>query len=69
MCEKLQMDICPLFSFGYTDAKGHGAFVKLEKKVLSQDLSKKEDPKLLDFRAKYFPESVADELTHPTVQR
>lgn len=32
-------------------------------------MNKKEDPKILEFKAKYFPESVADELTHPSVQR
>lgn len=71
VCELLQLpaDGVPLFAFQYTDAKGFHAFIKPEKKVMSQDLNKKEDPKLVDFKAKYFPESVSDEVSHPTVQR
>ena len=37
--------------------------------VLAQELNKKEDPKQLTFKAKFFPESVIDELTNPVVQR
>lgn len=37
--------------------------------ILSQDLNKKETPITLDFKAKFFPESVNDELTDPVVQR
>lgn len=69
VCEKMQIEHSPLFSFQYTDKKGFDAFLKEEKKCLSQDMNKKEDPKILEFKAKYFPESVADELTHPSVQR
>ena len=32
----------PLFSFQYADKKGNEAFLKLDKKCLSQDLNKKE---------------------------
>jgi hypothetical protein len=37
--------------------------------ILSQDLNKKETPIRLDFKAKFFPESVNDELTDRVVQR
>lgn len=46
-----------------------GSFLKHEKKVLSQDVNKKQDPVELEFKAKYFPESVADELLDPVLQR
>lgn len=67
--ESLGMAPITLFSFQYTDAKDHEGFLKLEKKVSSQDINKKEDPIQLTFKAKFFPESVADELLDPVVQR
>merc|ERR1712061_933406 len=46
---------------GYTDSKGYQTWLKLNKKVLSQDV-KKESPLQFKFRAKFYPEDVADEL-------
>eukprot|EP00035_Acanthoeca_spectabilis_P021475 m.438450 g.438450 ORF g.438450 m.438450 type:complete len:383 (+) comp18238_c0_seq1:105-1253(+) len=69
MCSHLQMPPITLFSFAYRDKKDFEAFLKLDKKILSQDLNKKETPITLDFKAKFFPESVNDELTDPVVQR
>jgi len=59
----------PLFSFQYADKKGNEAFLKLDKKCLSQDLNKKEVPRQLEFKAKFFPESVGDELLDPVMQQ
>lgn len=67
--EKLGMQPVTLFSFQYVDAKECEGFLKLEKKISSQDINKKEDPIKLTFKAKFFPESVADELLDPVVQR
>ena len=72
LCERLGITDSidsSLFSFQYKDKKAFDAFLKLDKKVLSQDMNKKETPKQLSFKAKYFPESVEDELTNPIVQR
>eukprot|EP00729_Bicosta_minor_P023947 gene23947-8787_t len=70
VCEKLGLTGgAPLFSFQYTDKKANETFLKLDKKVLSQDLNKKEVPKQLSFKAKFFPESVGDELLDPVMQR
>jgi len=72
VCEKLGVSDpldSALYSFEYKDKKEFDAFLKLEKKVMSQDLNKKEDPKLLTFKAKYFPESVGDEIINTVVQR
>lgn len=49
------------FGLQYTDTKGCTTWLKLNKKVLSQDV-KKENPLLFKFRAKFFPEDVADEI-------
>ncbi|OQR70766.1 moesin/ezrin/radixin1-like [Tropilaelaps mercedesae] len=49
------------FGLQYTDTKGCTTWLKLTKKVLSQDV-KKESPLLFKFRAKFFPENVADEI-------
>eukprot|EP00038_Savillea_parva_P018614 m.24544 g.24544 ORF g.24544 m.24544 type:complete len:383 (-) comp4168_c0_seq1:2348-3496(-) len=68
-CEKLSMPPITLFSFAYRDKKDFEAFLKLDKKILSQDINKKEVPIVLDFKAKFFPESVNDELTDKVVQR
>ena len=69
VCSMIGMPESPLFALQYTDAKGFDAFIRPEKKVLSQDLNKKEDPKMVTFKVKYFPESVSDEVVDPTVQR
>ncbi|XP_003738165.1 moesin/ezrin/radixin homolog 1 isoform X2 [Galendromus occidentalis] len=49
------------FGLQYTDTKGCTTWLKLNKKVLSQDV-KKENPLLFKFRAKFFPEDVGDEI-------
>lgn len=49
------------FGLQYTDSKGYQTWLKLNKKVLSQDV-KKESPLQFKFRAKFYPEDVADEL-------
>lgn len=49
------------FGLQYTDNKGYVTWLKLNKKVLSQDV-KKENPLLFKFRAKFYPEDVAEEL-------
>ena len=49
------------FGLQYTDSKGLHTWLKLNKKVLSQDV-KKESPLQFKFRAKFYPEDVADEL-------
>eukprot|EP00041_Stephanoeca_diplocostata_P027387 m.752003 g.752003 ORF g.752003 m.752003 type:complete len:357 (+) comp23168_c0_seq49:209-1279(+) len=69
VCGKLGMEHITLFSFAYKDAKGYDAFVKLDKKILKQDVNKKEIPLNLNFRAKFFPEAVNDELIGDVVQR
>lgn len=67
--EKLGMAPITLFSFQYIDAKEHEGFLKLEKKISGQDINKKADPIELNFKAKFFPESVNDELLDTVVQR
>jgi len=49
------------FGLQYTDSKGYQTWLKLNKKVLSQDV-KKESPLQFKFRAKFYPEDVAEEL-------
>ncbi|XP_062863085.1 ezrin a [Trichomycterus rosablanca] len=49
------------FGLQYTDSKGYLTWLKLEKKVLSQDV-KRETPLQFMFRAKYYPEDVDNEL-------
>ncbi|CAG0878919.1 unnamed protein product [Darwinula stevensoni] len=49
------------FGLQYTDSKGLPTWLKLNKKVLSQDV-KKESPLHFRFRAKFYPEDVAEEL-------
>ena len=49
------------FGLQYVDSKGYSAWLKLNKKVLSQDV-KKENPLQFKFRAKFFPEDVEDEI-------
>lgn len=49
------------FGLQYTDSKGSPTWIKLYKKVTNQDV-KKEDPLLFRFRAKFYPEDVAEEL-------
>jgi len=49
------------FGLQYTDSKGDLTWIKLYKKVMNQDV-KKENPLQFKFRAKFYPEDVADEL-------
>uniref|UniRef100_T1ILC8 Moesin/ezrin/radixin homolog 1 n=1 Tax=Strigamia maritima TaxID=126957 RepID=T1ILC8_STRMM len=49
------------FGLQYTDSKGLLTWLKLNKKVLNQDV-KKETPLQFKFRAKFFPEDVAEEI-------
>jgi len=56
------------FGLQYTDSKGLSTWLKLNKKVLSQDV-KKENPLQFKFRAKFFPEDVSEELIQEVTQR
>ncbi|XP_058790179.1 moesin/ezrin/radixin homolog 1 [Phymastichus coffea] len=49
------------FGLQYTDIKGDQTWIKLYKKVMSQEV-KKENPLQFKFRAKFYPEDVAEEL-------
>jgi len=49
------------FGLQYTDSKGFTTWLKLNKKVLSQDVQK-ESPLQFKFRGKFYPEDVAEEL-------
>ncbi|XP_076060401.1 moesin isoform X1 [Oratosquilla oratoria] len=49
------------FGLQYVDSKGYTTWLKLNKKVLSQDV-KKETPLQFKFRAKFYPEDVAEEI-------
>ncbi len=66
---QLGMAANPLYGLQYTDHKEHQAFLEMDKKVLSQDVEVKENKLHFLFSAKYFPESVNDELTSPVMQR
>uniref|UniRef100_A0A672RLM2 Ezrin-like n=1 Tax=Sinocyclocheilus grahami TaxID=75366 RepID=A0A672RLM2_SINGR len=56
------------FGLQYMDSKGYFTWLKLDKKVSSQDV-KKENPLQFKFRAKFFPEDVADELIQDITQK
>ncbi|XP_011505558.1 PREDICTED: moesin/ezrin/radixin homolog 1 isoform X3 [Ceratosolen solmsi marchali] len=49
------------FGLQYTDIKGDQTWIKLYKKVMNQEV-KKENPLQFKFRAKFYPEDVAEEL-------
>uniref|UniRef100_A0AAY5EAV7 FERM domain-containing protein n=1 Tax=Electrophorus electricus TaxID=8005 RepID=A0AAY5EAV7_ELEEL len=49
------------FGLQYMDSKGYLTWLKLDKKVTTQDV-KKENPLQFKFRAKFFPEDVSEEL-------
>lgn len=49
------------FGLQYVDSKGYTTWLKLNKKVTSQDI-KKEAPLQFKFRAKFYPEDVAEEI-------
>lgn len=56
------------FGLQYLDSKGYSTWLKLNKKVLSQDV-RKESPLQFKFRAKFFPEDVSEELIQEITQR
>lgn len=56
------------FGLQYLDSKGYSTWLKLNKKVLSQDV-RKETPLQFKFRAKFFPEDVSEELIQEITQR
>uniref|UniRef100_A0A665WKE4 FERM domain-containing protein n=1 Tax=Echeneis naucrates TaxID=173247 RepID=A0A665WKE4_ECHNA len=56
------------FGLQYMDTKGYHTWLKLDKKVSSQDM-KKENPLQFKFRAKFFPEDVAEELIQDITQK
>ncbi|BFZ10181.1 hypothetical protein BsWGS_13220 [Bradybaena similaris] len=56
------------FGLQYTDSKGYITWLKLNKKVMSQDI-KKEVPFQFKFRAKFFPEDVSEELIQEITQK
>lgn len=49
------------FGLQYADSRGDLTWIKLYKKVMSQDV-KKENPLQFKFRAKFYPEDVAEEI-------
>lgn len=49
------------FGLQYVDNKGYSTWLKLNKKVESQEV-KKENPRQFKFRAKFFPEDVSEEI-------
>ncbi|XP_068198029.1 ezrin b [Antennarius striatus] len=56
------------FGLQYTDTKGYQTWLKLDKKVSSQEV-KKESPLQFRFRAKLFPEDVSEELIQDVTQK
>jgi len=58
-----------MFGFAYRDKKDFAAFVKEDKKIMSQDVNKKEVPLQFHFRVKFYPESVTDEMKDPVSAR
>ena len=61
---------CEIWFFGlqYVDSKGLTTWLKMNKKVISQDV-RKENPYLFKFRVKFFPEDVSEELIQEVTQR
>ncbi|XP_061581762.1 moesin-like isoform X1 [Cololabis saira] len=56
------------FGLHYQDSKGFSTWLKLNKRVTAQDV-KRNNPLLIKFRAKFYPEDVADELIQEATQR
>uniref|UniRef100_A0A7N8XE55 Moesin-like n=1 Tax=Mastacembelus armatus TaxID=205130 RepID=A0A7N8XE55_9TELE len=56
------------FGLQYQDSKGFSTWLKLNKRVTAQDV-RKDNPLLIKFRAKFYPEDVADELIQEATQR
>ncbi|XP_036825995.1 moesin isoform X2 [Oncorhynchus mykiss] len=56
------------FGLQYQDSKGFSTWLKLNKRVTAQDV-RRENPLLIKFRAKFYPEDVAEELIQEATQR
>lgn len=56
------------FGLQYVDSKGLTTWLKMGKRVMSQDVMK-ESPLQFKFRAKFYPEDVAEELIQSITQR
>ncbi|CAN9507817.1 unnamed protein product [Ophioblennius macclurei] len=56
------------FGLQYMDTKGYTTWLRLDKKVASQDV-KKDNPLQFKFRAKFFPEDVSEELIQEITQK
>uniref|UniRef100_A0A8B9HWZ4 Moesin-like n=1 Tax=Astyanax mexicanus TaxID=7994 RepID=A0A8B9HWZ4_ASTMX len=56
------------FGLQYQDSKGFSTWLKLNKRVTAQDV-RKENPLLIKFRAKFYPEDVSEELIQEATQR
>uniref|UniRef100_A0A3Q4B4B6 FERM domain-containing protein n=1 Tax=Mola mola TaxID=94237 RepID=A0A3Q4B4B6_MOLML len=56
------------FGLQYQDSKGFSTWLKLNKRVTAQDV-KRDNPLLIKFRARFYPEDVADELIQEATQR
>jgi len=56
------------FGLRFKDTKGLATWLKLNKKVANQDV-KKEEPMQFQFRAKFFPEDVGEELIQEVTQK
>ncbi|KAK7907697.1 hypothetical protein WMY93_016309 [Mugilogobius chulae] len=56
------------FGLQYMDGKGYPTWLKLNKKVTSQDV-KKENPLQFKFLAKFFPEDVSEDLIQDITQK
>uniref|UniRef100_A0A671N6Y5 Moesin-like n=1 Tax=Sinocyclocheilus anshuiensis TaxID=1608454 RepID=A0A671N6Y5_9TELE len=56
------------FGLQYQDTKGFTTWLKLNKKVMAQEV-RKESPLLFKFRAKFYPEDVSEELIQEATQR
>ena len=57
------------FGLAYTDTKNLKTWLKLSKKVASQDVKKENNVLRFKFRARYYPEDVAEELIQEITQR
>jgi hypothetical protein len=56
------------FGLLFIDSKDFPCWLKLNKKVLSQDVRKAEQPLIFKFRARFFPEEVSEELIQDITQ-
>uniref|UniRef100_A0A914I6I8 Moesin/ezrin/radixin homolog 1 n=1 Tax=Globodera rostochiensis TaxID=31243 RepID=A0A914I6I8_GLORO len=56
------------FGLQYTDTKGVTSWLKLDKKVLKQDIKKEQTLQFI-FRAKFYPEDVAEEIIQDVTLR